>query len=831
MRVFLIDVNALIYRLYHALPYLEDLQGRPIQAVYGLANVLLKLFKNEKADYVFALYDRPEPTIRHKIFKEYKAQRPKVTDDLKIQISLSKKIFDAFDIPIIEKIGYEADDLIATLKEKFYKTADEIIIITGDLDTLQLVDEKTKVLTMKKGISETQIYDLSKVQEKFQIPPKNLPDYKALVGDASDNIPGISGIGPKTAIDLLKNFKNLEGIIKAAQEKKLKKELTQKILENKEKILFYRDLVTLRNDVEIDEKILKPYPGYNNEKLIACFQEFGFRSLIQRLKPNIFTFFEKKEKIPINLQEIKQPFFFYIEKDKINIIDESRIIKILPKEYLKDVLRLEIEKFTFDLKNIFKEIFVSQPYFDKEIPLEKIYDIKIIFWLLNPEKSNYSLENIIYFYNPHTNEPISLSYLTSQKILEKLKEENLEKVYFEIELPLIPILARSELRGIKISVEVLKEFKEKLKNEVEKILNEIYELAGERFNPNSPIQLRRILFEKLKIKTKGLSRTSKGEISTQEADLLKIIDRHPIIEKILNYRKTSKFLTTYTDSLLKTYNPQTKRIYTTFNQTGTATGRLVSLNPNLQNLPIEGELAKILRKAFIAEDGFIFISGDYSQLELRLLAHLSQDENLITAFLKNLDIHSQTAKMVFGDDSPENRRKAKIINFGIIYGITPKGLAERLQIPVSEASKLINKFFYFYPGVLKLKKDLIDFAKTYSYVETLFGRKRFIPEINSQSYREKALAERIAINMPIQGLGADLIKKAMIAIDEEIYKRNLSEKVYLVLSIHDEIIFEVKEELKDEFRFIIKEKMENVFKLSVPLEVKIKDGKNLAELE
>jgi DNA polymerase-1 len=822
MKVYLIDANALIYRIYHAMPKLTDPQGRPIQAVYGLANTLLKILKEEKPDYIFALYDRPEPTIRHQVFKEYKATRPPVTDDLKLQISLSKKIFSAFNIPIIEKVGYEADDLIATLKEKFINLADEIIILTGDLDTLQLVDSKTKILTMQKGITKTIIYDENKVKEKYGLLPLQLPDYKALIGDPSDNIIGIPGIGPKTASQLLQKYQNLERIVEAAKEKKLDPKIGLAILNNKEKLLFNRDLVTLRKNIDIDEKFLVSYQGYKEENLISVFQEFGFKSLIQRIKPTfgLFTSSLVREEKIISPSDLPLPLFFYLDQDKIKIYDTEGQVKILEKKFLKEIFFLEGEKFIFDLKNIFKEILKEDFYFDKKISLEKIYDLKLIFWLLNPDKGNYSLEKIISFFSEQN--PLKIT----QDLILKLKELDLEKVYFELELPLTSVLARMELRGIKIDLKALEEFKKKVKEKNDMLLEEIYNSAGERFNPNSPIQLREILFKKLKLPTKGLAKTSKGEISTQESELLKIIHLHPIIEKILAYRETNKLLTTYTDSLLQSYNLQTKRIYTTFNQTGTSTGRIASENPNLQNLPLEGELAHYLRKCFVAEDGYIFLKADYSQIELRLLAHLSQDENLISAFKNNLDLHSQTAKMIFGEETPETRRKAKIINFGITYGITARGLAQRLQIPVSEANKLIERFFYFYPGVKKLKEELIEFAKIYGYVQTLFGRKRFIPEINYQSYQERTMAERIAINMPIQGLAADLLKKAIILIDEEIYQRNLP--AYLVLTIHDELVFEVKKEVKEEMRGIIKERMEKVFALNVPLEVNLTEGENLS---
>jgi DNA polymerase-1 len=836
MKVYLIDANALIYRIYHAMPKLTDSQGRPIQVVYGLSNTLLKILKEVKPDYIFALYDRPEPTIRHQVFKEYKATRPPATDDLKLQISLSKKIFSAFNIPVIEKIGYEADDLIATLKEKFVNLADEIVILTGDLDTLQLVDPKTKILAMQKGITKTMIYDENKVKEKYGLLPSQLPDHKALVGDPSDNIIGISGIGPKTASQLLQKYQNLEGIIKAAREKKLDQKISLAILNNKEKLLFNRDLVTLRKNLDVsaspsgmDKKLLVPYQGYNEENLISVFQEFGFKSLIQRIKAtfDLFTsslvrpasLSSREEKI-IFLSDLCFPLFFYLDQDKIKIYETEGQVKVLEKKFLKEIFSLEEEKFVFDLKNIFKEILKEDFYFDKKIALEKVYDLKLIFWLLNPDKGNYSLEKIISFFSEQN--PLKIT----QDLILKLKELDLEKVYFELELPLTVVLARMELRGIKIDLKALEEFKQKVKEKQSLLLEEIYNLAGERFNLNSPIQLREILFKKLKLPTKGLVKTSKGEISTQESELLKIIHLHPIIEKILAYRGVSKLLTTYTDSLLQNYNHQTKRIYTTFNQTGTITGRIASENPNLQNLPLEGEMAHYLRKCFIAEEGYIFLKADYSQIELRLLAHLSQDENLISAFKNNLDLHSQIAKMIFGEETSETRRKAKIINFGITYGISARGLAQRLQIPVSEANKLIERFFYFYPGVKKLKEDLIEFAKIYGYVQTLFGRKRFIPEINYQSYQERTMAERIAINMPIQGLAADLLKKAIILIDEEIYQRNLS--AYLVLTIHDELVFEVKKEAKEEMEGIIKERMEKIFNLRVPLIINLTEGENLS---
>lgn len=818
MKLFLLDANALVHRLYHALPFL----GKPVQAIYGLINLLLEFIDKYKPDYIFALYDRPEPTIRHLILKEYKATRPETTEDLREQILLSKDVFNAFKIPIIEKINYEADDLIASLKGKFYSLVDEIIILTGDLDTLQLVDDKTKIIIMKKGISEVIIYDKNKIKERFGILPNQITDYKALVGDASDNIIGISGIGEKTASKLLQQYQSLENIIDKAKQGLLDKKLVEKILPESERLIFNKNLITLKDDLELNPEFEK-YVGFDQEKLINLCQRFNFKSILSRLKivdygKKIF-FSSTKETILNSFTELTDPYLFYLESNKLKIINNSLEIKIIPFEFLKEILLKPGKKFVFDLKSILKKTMIDDFYFDKKLNLNDFYDLKIIFWLLNPDRGNFSLENILSYGSSN----LSLEEIINSW-LSKLEDFNLKKIYFDLEIPIVPILARMELYGLKVDQSLIKNYKTILLNKSQKILAEMYSLAGQRFNPNSPKELRLVLFQKLKINSKKLSKTAKGEISTKEDELFKIINEHPLIPLIIDYRKIIKLANTYTDSLLRYFDQEKQRIYPFFNQTGANTGRIITEQPNLQSLPAESEI----KKAFIADEGYIFISADYSQLELRLLAHLSQDENLLTAFAKGIDIHSQTAKLVFGEETPENRRKAKTINFGITYGITAKGLSDRLQISVSEAAKLIEKFFYFYPEVKKFKDEVINFAKTYGYVETLFGRKKFLPEINSLAYRSKSLAERMAINMPIQGLAADIFKKAMIEIDRLIFIKKLP--VFMVLAIHDELIFEVNKDIKEEFKFIIKEIMEKSIDFKLKLEVNFKEGETLAEL-
>ncbi|GBD34562.1 DNA polymerase I, thermostable [bacterium HR35] len=836
MKVVLIDANALLHRVYHALPRLTDFQGRPTNALYGLANILLKFLKEYKPDYIFALYDRPEPTLRHQVFKDYKAQRPKAPDDLRIQINLSKKIFLAFDIPIIEKPGYEADDLIATLKKIFQTKAQEILILTGDLDTLQLVDEKTKILTMKKGISELQIYDSLAVKNKFGILPQQIPDFKALVGDKSDNIPGVPGIGPKTAALLLNKYQTLENLFEATEKEKIDPLLKNKIFNLKDKLLFFKNLVILKDDIELNfnPEDLK-YSGYKEEKLIEVFKEFDFRSLIQRLtKTTLFSF--KPQDQPIDfafekgeIENLKSPFFFELAKEKINVFDGEKL-KIFTLNDLEKILLLPHQKICYDFKEIIKVLLKNDFYFDKKINLETIFDFKLVFWLLNSDKGDFSLEEILDFYLKNNSNYYQKILTVYQILVNELKEKELLNLYRDLEIKISPILARMELRGIKVDFEKLTTFKKFLTIKIDSLKEEIYKLAQRRFNLNSPQELSYVLFTVLKLPTKYIAKTKTGIFSTQESELLKLINVHPIIEKILEYRELGKLLKTYTEGFLKFVDPKEKRVYTIFNQTKAATGRIISEKPNLQNLPLRGELAKNFREIFVSQDNFVFVGADYSQIELRILAYLSQDEGLILAFKNDWDIHSEVAKYLFGEINEETRRKAKIVNFGIVYGISAKGLAERLRINLTEARKIIERFFSFYPKVKEYQEKTLEFARKNGYVETLLGRKRFLPEINTLSYREKTEVERIAINMPIQGLGADILKKSMIEIEKMILEKEWQNKAFFVLTIHDEIIFEVAEEIKEEFKVIIKEIMENVLTLGVPLKVNIREGKNLADL-
>jgi DNA polymerase-1 len=837
----IIDANSLIHRLYHALPYLTSPDGKPINAVYGLTNVVLKIINEEKPDYIAACFDTPEPTFRHKISIEYKATRPKIADDLKIQIPIAKKLFENLNIPIIEKSGYEADDLIGALIEK--NKDKKNLILSGDLDTLQLVDKNTNVIFLKKGIREVEVYDEKKVIERFSIEPKFLPDLKALMGDASDNIIGLKGVGEKTAENLIKKFGDIEDIIEAAEKKLISEPLRSQILENKERLILNKELAKIDRNVEIDKKIEK-FEFKDKEKLINFLKELGFKSILERIlkeeketKPiaKIGLFEKKLEFLKKIEEEIENPFLI-IYNNKIYLKEKNSYELDINYENFKKILEGD-KIITFDLKEVFKNyLSVSQNKNEeiKKFNPEKFFDLKIGLWLTT-NLTKITIEKFVNYYSTQIlkdKDCVMFLLENFRKIYEeldkKIKELELEEI-LDLDQKTSLFLGLMEYHGIYIDKERLKKFKENLKNELDFIKEEIYKLAGRKFNINSPIELRKVLFYDLKIPTKGLAKTPKGEISTQESELMKIKNEHPIIEKILEYREKYKILTTFTESLIKSINKETNRLHTIFDITGTATGRLASFEPNLQNIPKEGELAKKIRECFVAEDNYKFLALDYSQIELRIAGEISKDENLLGIFEKDLDIHSTTAKILFKEENERTRRLAKTINFGILYGISPKGLKERTGLSLSEAKNLIENYFKKFPGIKKMIDDLIEKAKTYGYAETLFKRKRFIPEICSRAYNERLKGERIAINTPIQGTAADIMKKSMVKIFDFIIKNNYFDKIRPILQIHDELIFEVKEDIINIAMSEIKKIMED-FDFSVKLKTKVSLGKNLGEL-
>lgn len=770
----ILDAHAILHRAYHALPSFTSPKGEPTGALYGFTAMLLKILRELKPDYIVACYDLAKPTFRHIVYKEYKAHRPKTDNELVSQIEISKEILRKFNIPIYEKQGYEADDLIATIVEKSKKEKDlKIIIASGDLDALALVDgDKVKVYTLKKGIEETTFYSQKEVEKRFGFSPEFISDYKGLKGDTSDNIPGVKGIGDKTASELIKKFGNLENILEKAKsnsevlEKAGFKEKTIKALqENEETALFSKTLAVLKKDLEIefDLPFQFNWRKYDKNKLIELFQSLGFKTFLARL-PEVM--------IPVKENDPERDF------------------------------------------------------------LPETKELAIKYWLLDSRRTNPKTEEILISLFPGEKTSVEL-IPKSEEILEKeIKEQGLDRLLKEIEIPLKPIIEQMEKTGILINSAELNNQRKIFQEKIAAIEKEIFELSREKFNVNSPREVRQILFEKLQIKNKRARKTGGGEISTATPELLKIAKSHPIIEKIIKQRELQKLVSGYLESLPNRI-AEDGRIHPKFNQTGTTTGRLSCEEPNLQNIPLKGE-GNLIRKIFIAASDFELVSFDYSQIELRLAAHFSGDENLIKAFQGNKDIHALTASKVF--NLPENkvdeekRNFAKIINFGILYGMSGRSLAENLSIPFEEAQIFLDEYFKDFPKLFDYIERAKNSAREKGFLTTIFGRKRFIPEINSNIERIKKEGERKAINFPIQGSAADLIKLAMIKIDEFLEEKNLKEKVGLVLQIHDELIFETEESVIAFVAPEIKKIMEQVYQLKIPLKVEVKAGKNWKDL-
>lgn len=722
-----------------------------------------------------AAYDLSAPTFRHLVYKEYKAQRPATENELKIQINFSKEILKAFGIPVYEKEGYEADDLIGAIVEKLKKEKDiEIIIGSGDLDLLQLAEnEKIKIYTLKKGVQETTIYDRESIKKRFGFEPEFLPDFKALKGDPSDNIPGVKGIGEKTAAELIKKFGSLENILEKAEKnpKELEKSgIKPKIIEllrlYKEQALFSKELASIRKDMPL-EFLLPEKFQIRKESVIKIFQELGFKTLLGRLETN---FQEKKE-----------------------ITEEKKLKNPAPGGR-------------------------GSPNF---VGRQKEKEALLMFWLLDSRRTNPTIKDLSDFYYPRKFPEIY------ETLLKELQKENLKEWFYNVELVLSEILRKMEQNGIMAGKKRLHELNKVYEQEFLLLQKNIWDLSGEEFNINSPKEVRRILFEKLKISAKGVKKTPAGEISTAFEELVKIKTAHPVVDKLIQSRETQKIKSGFLEPILNAVQKD-DRVHPVFNQTATVTGRLSSEKPNLQNIPLK------IREVFGAPIGFKFISFDYSQIELRILAIISGDNVLKEAFLKNSDIHRLTALKIF--KIPEEkisetmRNQAKTVNFGIIYGMGVKSLSERLGISLEEARVFLDEYFLDFPKIKEYIETTKENARKNGYVSTLFGRKRFLPEINSEISRIGFEAERQAINSPIQGSAADFIKIAMVKIDKLMKQEGLEKDMRLILQIHDELLFEIKEELIPEIAPKIKKIMEDVYHSEIPIRADVKVGNNWAEL-
>ncbi|MDP3725246.1 MAG: DNA polymerase, partial [Nanoarchaeota archaeon] len=787
----LIDANSFIHRAYHALPPLKSPEGKPTGALYGLTNTLLKLIKEKHPEYIAACFDRPEPTFREKKYKEYKAHRPPAPDELIHQIIEARALMKILGIPIFEAPSYEADDLIGTLAEKYKKEDVRVLILTGDLDTLQLVEERVLVEIPRKGISDIVLYDKKAVEERFGVPPERITDYKGLVGDQSDNIPGVPGVGPKTAELLLKEFETIERLFAEMPETH---KFAGKILPHKEKALLSKELATIDRNAPV-EGTLKDieYKEPDRDTMVSYLEGLGFESIIKRIHPGGVDKKTHREK----------PRLIKISKE------ENEAVLILgPEDCTPALLASKKLKVAYDWKNILKakeKIEITPP----------IFDIKIAAWLLAPDARDFGIEAITKKFLGNESPSLTTETLRDLFItLERnIKKEKLEFVFTNIEMPLVPVLAEMERAGIGLNVKKMAALREKAKEELGLLEKRIYKEAGTEFNINSPKQMGEILFDKLGLKDSG-KKTAGGQRSTREEILEEMRNTHPVVPLLLEYRETFKIESTYFAPLIEK-GIKEGRIHTTYLQTGTATGRLSSEKPNLQNIPQESKWAIPLRNCFEARVGFSFLSADYSQLELRLLAHVSRDEGLERAFKEEKDIHTLTASKVFGipedDVDKERRRAGKTLNFGIVYGMGPRAFARATGFAPKEAAEFISAYFKNFPGIRVWQQETIEKTHELGFVENEHGRKRWFEHADASHPRYRAEIDRMATNMPIQSLGADALKLAMIRATGLLKQKNWGEgEAKLLLSIHDELLFEVADDILEEAGKEVKKIMEGV---------------------
>lgn len=877
-KLILIDGHALVHRAFHALPQtLASPTGVLTNAVYGFTSVLIKAIKEIKPDYIVATFDLAGPTFRHEEFAEYKAHREKAPEGLHEQVPIVKEVLRAFGIPIFEKEGFEADDIIGSICEKTRKVKDlQTIIATGDLDTLQLVeDKKVVVLTLKKGVTDTVLYDEEEVRKRYGLEPEQVVDFKGLKGDPSDNIPGVPGIGEKTASMLIQKFGSLDNLYKEIENPKpakkktkdgISEKLVQKLIENKDTAFFSKKLSTIIKNVDIDFKLEDAdwKKGMKIEAISRIFREIGFFSLLKRISEIGGTVQEQTSFLPpatsgpavkelktskdiatllekINKQRV---FAFDINEDYLNIaLDPKECFSVSFDNFVKNTDQY------FSIKNILENNQIKKSGHDFKtiskyllgigIHLEGIdFDSKTAMYLLNSDLRDYSLDKI-YFTETKQNmdsdpkkRPGFILEL-KDKLIAKLRYNDTLWVFEKIELPLAIILAEMERHGIKVDLNAITRLAKATLKELGKLEKKIYVLAGMEFNINSPQQLSVILFERLKI-TGKLKKTGKGAISTAASELEKLLGAHPIIDPILKYRELQKLKTTYIEpfpALVK----KNSRLSTTFNQTGTTTGRLSSEEPNLQNIPIRTELGQEFRKVFIASPGYKLVSFDYSQLELRIAAHISKDKKMTEAFKRGEDIHTRTAAEIFNVTPdkiiPNMRRQAKVLNFGILYGMGVLGFQRASGVDRAKAKEFIDKYMREFSGVARYMQEMRKKVRKDGYITTIFGRRRQLPEAFSGMPQLISQAERMAINMPIQGTAADLLKLSMIKIHNLIHAEKSEDDVKLLLQVHDELMFEVKDKRVKEWSGKIKNIMENIHKLEVPLIVDAKYGMNWAEME
>ncbi len=854
MKLVLLDANGLVYRAFYALPYFTTSDGRPTNAVYGFTTMLLKVLEEERPTHLAAAFDRPAPTFRHAAYRPYKATRPQMPDDLRSQVHLVRRICEAFSVPVFEIEGYEADDVIATLAHQAEAAGFEVLVVTGDLDLLQVATDRTKVMVTSRGLTETTVYDAARVQDRFGIAPVQLPDLKALCGDPSDNLPGVPGVGEVTAARLIQRFGSVEELLAHLEE--VPPSLRDRLDRARDQILRSKQLARLVRDLPLqpDWEALQVRP-YDPKKVIAVCTELEFKSLLERLGllpvaheagryARAEDWSAPAELVAVVLDAEGRPFEGAVRgvalSDRPGQATYVPARKAVPPG-VRAVLEGEVHKVSADAKADLMRL--------RRLGLRPkgfAFDVSLASYLLNPGRRAHDLPTVAWeqIRWQLKENGVAQSEDRWQQVCERadvlqrlvprleaaLREREVEQVYREIELPLVEVLAEMELAGVAVDVPYLQELGQEFRARLGALAREIYAMAGMTFNLSSPKQLGFVLFEKLGLPR--LKRTKTG-YSTDAEVLEALAPHHEVVAKILAYRELHKLLSTYVEVLPKLVDPRTGRVHTTFNQTGTATGRLSSQDPNLQNIPVRTEEGRKIRRAFIAEPGNLLLSADYNQIELRILAHVSGDPALQAVFRSGRDIHAEVASEVFGLPpdrlTPEHRRVAKVINYGIVYGISPYGLAQRIGTSPGEAERYIQRYFQTFPGVKAYLERTVAEARRKGYVTTLLGRRRYLPDLHSRNRTVREAAERAALNTPIQGSQADLIKLAMIRIHREVLPDFPRSR--MILQVHDELVFEVPGDQVGSLAGAVAEAMRGVMTLDVPVEVEVKAGPNWRDLE
>lgn len=867
-----IDGHSLLYRGFYATRPLTTSDGRPTNAVYSFTNMLLSLLEQVKPDSIIVAFDAPAPTFRHEAFVEYKAHRRETPDDFRPQVPMTQALLEAMGIPVLVEEGLEADDLVGSLTKFALDHGYEVLIFTGDRDQLQLVGEHVRVCAPLRGVSDLKIFDAQAVREHYGIDPEQIPDLKALQGDPSDNIPGVPGVGEKTAVKLLQQFGTVENLL-ANLDQVADEKLRARIAEHADQIRQSKMLATILQDAPLP---LNEIPDFRLtpdrlQALQQVLEDYEFRSILKRL-PQLAQQFGEGTPAPLtSTRETLKPEILRNpdERTLTRLLEGRGAVAVRMAGQLQHARAAELHALAIATEanraiviDWGAQLFTPEPLVRLLNDTERVriawdaktelliaralelemappaFDALIAAYLWQPTRSQYSLEwlteDLLDLRLPEDENALPASacalWQLYPKLQERLEQEEVATVFYEIEMPLIPILAEMEWYGVRVDAPYLQELSAQLQAQMERVAQEIYALAGEEFNIGSPKQLGAVLFEKLGL---PVVKKTKTGYSTDAEVLQTLAAQHPIVPKIVEYRELSKLRSTYAEALPKLVNPVTGRIHTKLNQTVTATGRLSSSEPNLQNIPIRTEAGRAIRRAFIADEGYSLLSLDYSQIELRILAHMSQDPMLLKAFEHGEDTHAATASILFGvpieQVAKEMRRRAKTVNYAVLYGMSDYGLSQELGISVSEANAIIKQYFQRFPRIKAFTEQILEEARRTGYVRTLLGRKRPMPELHSANRNERLAAERAAINMPFQGTAADIMKLAMIRVAKRLPV--CEPRARMLLQVHDELLLETPQGTEKAVAEAVAHEMERAYTLRVPLTVEAKAGANWRDME